>query len=111
MLSKLLLATDASEASDRVVDCVRHLRAIGAREALLVHVLNVRDVGGLSVTLRRAILLTLEAQQQTLAAAGFHTQSDAPSCSTTSSSRPTSPTSPSVPSSTWSTSSERRIRR
>jgi nucleotide-binding universal stress UspA family protein len=78
MLSKLLLATDASDASDRVVDCVRHLRGIGGREALLVHVLNVRDIGGLSATVRRAILPRLEAQQQALAAAGFHTQIEIP---------------------------------
>jgi nucleotide-binding universal stress UspA family protein len=78
MLSSLLIATDASEASDCVVDCVQHLRRVGSRHALLVHVLDVRDVGGLSTTLRRAILPKLESQQRTLAAAGFETRIDVP---------------------------------
>jgi nucleotide-binding universal stress UspA family protein len=47
MLSRLLVATDGSEASHRMLECVRQLSAIGAQEVLLVHVFNVRDVRGL----------------------------------------------------------------
>jgi hypothetical protein len=56
MLSKILIATDASEASDRVLECVKELRRVGSQEALLVHAMNVQDVGGLYASLRRQIL-------------------------------------------------------
>ena len=47
MLSRLLVATDGSEASHRMLECVPQLSPVGARDFLLVHVFNVRDVGGL----------------------------------------------------------------
>lgn len=77
-MPKILIASDASEASDRVLDCVKNLYAVGSREALLVHVVNVQNVGGLYLTLRQAIAPKLEAQQRVLAAAGFATQVEIP---------------------------------
>ena len=65
MLSSALVGTDASEASDRVIDCVARRHAIGSRDAVLVHVLDLRDVGGLCLALRRAILPKLEVERQT----------------------------------------------
>ena len=78
MLSKVLVATDASEASDRVLECVKGLYAVGSQAAVLAHVINVRDVGGLYLTLRQALLPKLEAQQDVLVAAGFTTQIEIP---------------------------------
>jgi nucleotide-binding universal stress UspA family protein len=58
-------------ASDRVIDCVKGLRRLGSRKAVLVHAINVRDVGRLYVTLKRSAALKLEQQQERLEAAGF----------------------------------------
>jgi len=74
MLSTILVATDLSEASDRVLDCVKGLYAVGSRRAVLAHVINVRDVGGLYLSLRQALLPRLEAQRDVLVAAGLSTQ-------------------------------------
>ncbi len=71
MLQNLLICSEASEASDRLVDCVTSLRRVGSRKAVLVHVLNICDVGGLYQTLRRLALPRLEKQKQRLEAAGF----------------------------------------
>jgi nucleotide-binding universal stress UspA family protein len=71
MLSKLLIMTDASEASDHMLECVKRLRSIGSREALLVHAMNIEDVGGLYATLKRELAPKLEAQKRSLEEAGF----------------------------------------
>lgn len=78
MFAKILIATDASQASDRVLDCLNSLSAVGSRQVVLAHVVNVRDVGGLYLTLRRLIVPKLEAQQRQLVAAGFATQIEIP---------------------------------
>jgi nucleotide-binding universal stress UspA family protein len=78
MLRNLLICTDASEASDRMVECVKDLRRVGSQQALLAHVLNVRDVGGLYLTLKRLALPKLEAQQKVLTEAGFETGIEIP---------------------------------
>ena len=78
MLSKILIATDASEASDRVLECVKELRRVGSQEALLVHAMNVQDVGGLYASLRRQILPKLEAQKKVLEEAGFEVNIEIP---------------------------------
>lgn len=51
MFSKMLVATDLTEAFDRVICTLGGLQAIGTREALLVHCFNVRDVGTLAESL------------------------------------------------------------
>ncbi len=78
MLNHVLVATDASEASDRLVDCVRGLRRVGSRRAVLVHVLNVRDVGGLYERLKQLALPRLERQKQRLEEAGFEVRIEIP---------------------------------
>ncbi len=78
MLKNLLICTDASEASDRMVECVKDLRRVGSRQALLTHVLNIRDVGGLYLQLKRLALPRLEAQQKLLTEAGFKTSIEIP---------------------------------
>lgn len=78
MLKNLLICTDASEASDHLVECVKDLRHVGSKQALLVHVLNVRDVGGLYLQLKRLALPKLEAQQKILTEAGWETSIEIP---------------------------------
>lgn len=78
MLSSILVATDASEASDRIVECVRGLAQVGSRRAALVHVFHVRDVGGLYESLEREIRPRLEKQAAVLREAGFAVEIETP---------------------------------
>ncbi|MBI4279900.1 MAG: universal stress protein, partial [Armatimonadetes bacterium] len=78
MLSRILVATDGSEASDRMIECATGLRRVGSREAILVHVFNVRTVGGLYESLKALMLPRLEAQRGLLQAAGFEVVVETP---------------------------------
>ncbi len=78
MLSHILVATDASEASDRIMDCVKGLAHVGSRRATLVHVFHVRDVGGLYEPLKREIQPRLEQQAALLREAGFEVSIETP---------------------------------
>ena len=42
MFKKILVATDLSEASDRVIGCLHGLRSFGATEVILVHALGIK---------------------------------------------------------------------
>jgi nucleotide-binding universal stress UspA family protein len=76
MLTSILIATDASEASDHVIDCVKGLRRLGSRKAVLVHAINVRNVGGVYATLKQSATPRLQQQQEQLKAAGFEVRSE-----------------------------------
>jgi nucleotide-binding universal stress UspA family protein len=71
MLSSIVVATDGSEASDLLMDCVAGLRKVGGERATAAHVFNIRDVGGLSASLRDSVLPKLEKQADILRRAGF----------------------------------------
>ncbi len=74
MFSKILVATDLSEASQRVVSALAGLRPLGTREALLVHCVEAPDVGG--VATRQILQLarpSFEEQKRQLDALGFRT--------------------------------------
>jgi nucleotide-binding universal stress UspA family protein len=70
MFRRLVVATDLSPASERVVDCVAGWGALGLRLATLVHVHAVRTVGGLEEVLRRDHEPKLERQAERLRAGG-----------------------------------------
>ena len=53
MFKKIIIATDLSEASDRLCDCAGSLKHVGPEKIWLIHVCNVRDVGGLSGDLKQ----------------------------------------------------------
>jgi len=78
MLSRVLIASDGSEATDHMMDCATDLVRVGARQATLVHVFHVRDVGGLSEQLRQAMLPQLEAQRKILEEAGLQVKVETP---------------------------------
>ena len=71
MFEKILLATDLSAASDRVICAAAGLKKLGAREALLVHCLNIRDVGALANRLIELAKPALERQRQALESRGL----------------------------------------
>ncbi len=74
MLSRVLIASDGSEATDHMLDCAKDLVRVGVKQASLVHVFHVRDVGGLSEQLREAMLPRLEAQRKVLEGAGLRVE-------------------------------------
>src|SRR5579875_821407 len=71
MLANIIVATDGSEAADRMVECATGLRRVGGKTVALVHVFNVRDVGGLYQSLQEYMLPKLEKQAGILRQAGF----------------------------------------
>jgi nucleotide-binding universal stress UspA family protein len=73
MFSRILVATDFSEASERVICALGNLRLLGTREAILVHCLNIRDVGTLANRLKELIKPSIEKQRSFLESQGFQT--------------------------------------
>jgi len=71
MFTKILVATDISEASDHVISCLRQLHALGAKEALLVHALGIKHLDALRYELVRMVEPRLLAQKQHLEKEGF----------------------------------------
>ena len=78
MLSKILIATDASEASTRMVECLGHLKTVGAHEALLVHVFDVENVGGLYGSFREFYVPRIEEQRRMLDSQGLSASFELP---------------------------------
>lgn len=78
MFSRIVLASDGSEASRAVALCVRGLREVGGRHITLVHVFHVREVGGLYESLRSQMLPELERQAGELREAGFEVDVETP---------------------------------
>lgn len=78
MLSNIVVASDGCEASDRMVECVTGLKRVGSQQAALVHVFNVRDVGGLYASLQGYMLPKLEKQAEVLRQAGFQVDVQTP---------------------------------
>jgi len=71
MFSKMLVATDLSEASDRVICTLGTMKALGTHDAFLVHCFNIRDVGALADTLMEQFRPAFERQKKTLQDQGF----------------------------------------
>ncbi len=78
MLSNIIVASDGSEASERMVECVHGLARVGSRKATLIHVFNVRNVGGLYSSLQEFMLPKLEKQTGILREAGFEVDIQTP---------------------------------
>jgi len=74
MFTKMLVATDLSQASDQVVCALAGLKALKTRQALLVHCLNIRDVGTLANQLTALAQPTLDRQKRLLEELGFETE-------------------------------------
>ena len=78
MLSKILVATEASETSRGLIECLDGLRRVGSQRAVLAHVVNVREAGGLYLYLRRLTEPVLERQKSSLEKAGFQVETEIP---------------------------------
>lgn len=71
MFSRILVATDLSEASDRVVCALASLKAWGTREAVLISCFNIRDVGTLAPGLMELSKPAFEKQKKALEEMGY----------------------------------------
>lgn len=71
MFSKMLVATDLSEASHRAICALGNLKHLGTREAYLVHVFNIRDVGSLADRLMELAKPSFDRQRKTLEGMGY----------------------------------------
>ncbi len=71
MFSKMLVATDLSETSERAVCALGNLKHLGTREAVLLHVFNIRDVGALADHLMELARPSIERQRKTLEDLGY----------------------------------------
>lgn len=78
MFRHVLVATDLSEASTAMLSCLESLRLLGTEEVTLLHVLPVRDVGGLALRLRGLEWPALEAQQRALERMGYRVRAEIP---------------------------------
>jgi len=74
MFKRILVATDLSEASDRVIGCLHGLKPLGAEEALLVHALGIRYLQDMKDMLAPMVEPRLQAQKALLEAQGFVTR-------------------------------------
>jgi nucleotide-binding universal stress UspA family protein len=73
MFEKIVVATDLSPASDRLISCLQGLRPFGAREAILVHALGIRHLEAMKYELARLVEPRLAEQKVQLEAHGFKT--------------------------------------
>lgn len=71
MFSKMLVATDLSEASERAICALGNLKHLGTREAYLLHVFNIRDVGSLADRLMELAKPSFERQRKALEGMGY----------------------------------------
>ena len=73
MFSKILVATDLSEASDKLINCISGLKQLGTKEAILFHALRIKHLDYLKFELARDAEPFLEKQKDILENLGFKT--------------------------------------
>jgi nucleotide-binding universal stress UspA family protein len=76
MFKKILLASDLSPAAEQIIGAVGSLHRLGTEEVVLVHCLNIRDVGTLSDILTRLLQPELAKQAEKLQKLGFAVKSE-----------------------------------
>ena len=74
MFTKILIASDLSEASTEMIRCTQGLRLLGSREAVLFHALRIRHLEDLKYELSRSAEPHLQKQKVALETLGFTTR-------------------------------------
>lgn len=74
MFKDLLIAMDLSPASIALLRCVGNFRDAGAESATLLHVMNIRDVGGLYASMKNFVEPLLKEKEKQLGEMGFRTR-------------------------------------
>ena len=78
MFENLRSAMDLSHASMCLLRCVGPLRTAGAESATLIHVMTVRNVGGLYISRKNLVEPLLKGKEKELAEMGFQTRLEIP---------------------------------
>lgn len=79
MFKNLLIAMDLSPASIALITrCLGPLRTAGAESATLVHVMNIRNVGGLYISMKNLVEPLLREQEKRVREEGFRTRLEIP---------------------------------
>lgn len=73
MFSKIIVTTDLSDASDRVIKCVKGLQTLGAKEVILAHALGLKHFEVMKYELARLIEPRIRHQKAILESDGFET--------------------------------------
>ncbi len=71
MFSKIIIASDLSDASTHVIHCVQDFKKLGTREVILFHALEIRYLEDTRYELEREAEPVLEKQKQLLESFGF----------------------------------------
>lgn len=71
MFTKVLLATDLSPAWDEIINCATELKALGARDLVLAHVITVKFLGGFEDKIQAEAAPKLAAAAERLQHQGF----------------------------------------
>ncbi len=71
MFEKLLVATDFSAASDKLIGCLGGMKRLGTKEVLLVHALGIRHLQYIQPMLEPALEPRLRSQMEALEKLGF----------------------------------------
>lgn len=74
MFAKILIVASLSDLFERVLSTLGELKLLGTREVLLVHCLNIRDLGSLADRLMELAKPALEKQKKILEDLGFQTE-------------------------------------
>jgi len=76
MFKRVLFGSDLSPATEQIINAAGSLRRLGTEEIMLVHCLNIRDVGTLAETLIHLLQPELTRQVEKLQQLGFAVKSE-----------------------------------
>lgn len=78
MFERLLVTTDLTPASENLLRCLGPLRKVGAAEVTLIHVVDIRDVGGLYLSLLDVVGPRMAQLESILLNEGYLTRVETP---------------------------------
>jgi nucleotide-binding universal stress UspA family protein len=76
MFKKILVPTDFSAASQKVVECLPGLKSVGVQEVVIAHVVDIRLAGGLAVSLQKSDEEILEQNKAELEQVGLKVKTE-----------------------------------
>jgi nucleotide-binding universal stress UspA family protein len=71
MYSKIIIASDLSDASTHVISCIQDLKKLGTKEVILFHALGIRHLQDMRYELARYAEPVLQKQKESLESLGF----------------------------------------
>lgn len=78
MFKKILVGTDLSDASLNMMKCIKYFKNCGCEEVKIVHCADIKDVGGLYISLLNLLKPRLKQFEEVIAEQGFIVKSEIP---------------------------------